>query len=122
MKNYIIEFLEYLEIEKNRSRETIKNYHFYLERFFSWSKITDPTKITQEAVRKYRLYLNRLETNKGVALKKSTQNYHVIALRSFLKYLAKRDVKVLSPEKIELARMPDRQVSFLEGSDLERLF
>ena len=121
MKNYIIEFLEYLEIEKNRSRETIKNYHFYLERFFSWSKITDPTKITQEAVRKYRLYLNRLETNKGVALKKSTQNYHVIALRSFLKYLAKRDVKVLSPEKIELARMPDRQVSFLEGSDLERL-
>lgn len=115
------EFLEYLEIEKNRSKETIKNYSFYLRRFFDWAKISAPKQITQDLVRKYRLELNRRTNSRGASLKKNTQNYHIIALRAFLKYCAKRDIPVLSPEKIELAQMPDREVTFLEGMDLDRL-
>jgi len=119
---YLREFLEYLEIERNRSSKTIENYQFYLMRFIEW--FGDKKKaesITSEDVRKYRLWLNRLEDVHGEPLKKNTQNYHLIALRSFLKYLAKRDVRTLAPEKIELMKMPDREVSFLEGSDLNRL-
>ena len=121
MQKYIREFLEYLEIERGRSLNTIANYSFYLTRFANWSKLSDPKLIDQDTIRGYRLWLNR-ETDKfGNALKKSTQNYHLIALRSFLKYLAKRDIKSLAPEKIELAKVPERQVDFLEGDDLSRL-
>ncbi|MFH0818381.1 MAG: site-specific tyrosine recombinase/integron integrase [Patescibacteria group bacterium] len=116
------DFLEYLEIEKNRSQATIKNYDFYVNRFLKWANITDPKQITAEMVRKYRLYLNRLEnTHSGENLKKNTQNYHSIALRTFLKYMAKRDVKTLAPEKIELAKQPERQIEFLEGQELEKI-
>ena len=113
------EFLEYLEIEKGRSKKTTDNYEFYLKRFFGWAQIKEPSQITQDLVRNFRLWLNRLKDRAGQALKKNTQNYHLIALRTFLKYLAKRDIKTLAPEKIELAKMPDRQIEFLEGSDLE---
>jgi site-specific recombinase XerD len=121
ISKYLKEFLEYLEIEKNRSQKTIENYNFYLNRFVEWLGDKKPEQITAEQVRKYRLWLNRLIDAHGEPLKKNTQNYHLIALRSFLKYLAKRDVKTLAPEKIELMKMPDREVSFLEGSDLNRL-
>ena len=121
MEKLIRQFLEYLEVEKGRSLNTIANYDFYLKRFLFWSKISSPTKIDQELIRSYRLWLNRQTDQFGRPLKKSTQNYHLIALRSFLKYLARRDIKSLAPEKIELAKMPDRQIDFLEGSDLERL-
>ncbi|NQU99856.1 MAG: tyrosine-type recombinase/integrase [Parcubacteria group bacterium] len=121
LNKLITQFLEYLEIEKGCSSETIKNYSFYLNRFYEWAKISTPLQITQEKIRLYRLYLNRLQTKKGDALKKNTQNYHLIALRAFLKYLSKQDIKSLSPEKIELSKTPERQVDFLEGSDLERL-
>ncbi|PIS42415.1 MAG: hypothetical protein COT24_03525 [Candidatus Kerfeldbacteria bacterium CG08_land_8_20_14_0_20_40_16] len=115
------DFLDYLEIEKNRSQATIRNYDFYLQRFFNWAKIDRPEQITPQLIKDFRLYLNRLVNQKKQPLKKSTQNYHVIALRSFLKYLAKQDIKTTAPEKIELAKMPDRQVDFLEGQDLERM-
>lgn len=122
IKKYITDFLEHLEIEKNRSRNTLQNYDFYLRRFLEWlGKDVNPTAITAEAVRQYRLWLNRLTDVHGDPLKKNTQNYHLIALRSFLKYLAKRDVKTLPPEKIELMKIPDREVSFLEGSEINRL-
>lgn len=122
IKTLLTEFLEYLEIEKNRSQATIKNYNFYLSRFISWAKINEPAQISAELIRKYRLYLNRLPNPKSDSgLKKNTQNYHSIAIRSFLKYLAKRDVKTLAPEKIELAKQEDRQIEFLEGSDLNKL-
>jgi len=122
ISKYLTEFLEHLEIEKNRSDKTVKNYHFYLSRFLEWlGEAKKPSAITGESVRKYRLWLNRLVDVHGDPLKKNTQNYHLIALRSFLKYLAKRDVKTLAPEKIELMKMPDREVTFLEGSDLNRL-
>ncbi len=119
---YLKEFLEYLEIEKNRSDKTLRNYAFYLQRFLNWlGKNKNPSNITAEKVRKYRLWLNRLTDVHGDPLKKNTQNYHLIALRSFLKYLAKRDIQTLTAEKIELMKMPDRDISFLEGSDLNRL-
>lgn len=120
LEHHVTDFLEYLEVEKNTSRLTIRNYHFYLSRFVAWSGLKDPKEITQEIVRKYRLWLNRLRNRRQEELKRTTQNYHLIALRSFLKYLARRDVDSLPPEKIELGKLPDRQVSFLEGDDLER--
>lgn len=122
----IKEFFEYLEIEKNRSLQTIRNYQFYLKRFFDWFFAEYPNgelnDITQEVMRRYRLWLNRLVNMKSrQKLKKSTQNYHLIALRSFLKYLAKRNVSTLVPEKIELAKMPERHIEFLEGDELSRI-
>lgn len=115
------EFLEHLEIEKNRSLQTIRNYEFYLGRFVEWFGDKSPTSITTEKVREYRLWLNRLIDVHGDPLKKNTQNYHLIALRSFFKYLAKRDIEIIAAEKIELMKMPDREVSFLEGGDLSRI-
>jgi site-specific recombinase XerD len=121
LNNLITQFLEYLEIEKNRSDKTVRNYDFYLKRFNEWAGDTSPSGVTQEKVRQYRLWLNRFTDEHGRTLKKNTQNYHLIALRAFLKYLAKRDIKTLSAEKIELGKMPERIVDFLEGSDLERI-
>jgi len=121
MQKLIRQFLEYLEVERGRSLNTIQNYDFYLKRFLNWSKINSPSQIDQDLIRTYRLWLNRQTDRLGRPLKKSTQNYHLIALRSFLKYLSKQDVKSFAPEKIELAKMPERQVEFLEGDDLERL-
>lgn len=121
MNKYLRQFLEYLEIEKNRSPKTIENYRFYLSRFVDWYGNKSPQGITLETVRKYRLWLNRLVDVHGEPLKKNTQNYHLIALRSFLKYLSKIDVKSLAPEKIELMKMPDRDITFLEGNDLHRI-
>jgi site-specific recombinase XerD len=118
---YLREFLEYLEIERNRSPKTLQNYDFYIGRFLEWFGNKKPQEITQEEIRKYRLWLNRLEDVHGDPLKNNTQNYHLIALRSFLKYLAKRDIKTLTPEKIELMKMPDRDITFLEKGDLDRI-
>jgi len=117
-------FLEYLEVERGLSKATTDNYKFYLLRFAEFAKqngVARPEKITKELIHKYRLWLNRLVDNRGKSLKKNTQNYHLIAVRGFLKYLVKTDVKTLEPEKIELAKQQPRQVDFLEGSDLERL-
>ncbi len=116
------EFLEYLEIEKNRSLKTVRNYDFYLSRFFTHSNIKTPKDITLPKVKKFRLWLNRLQTQRNPnGLSKRTQNYYMIALRSFLKYLSKMDVTSLPAEKIELAKEPDREVQFLEAEELERL-
>ncbi|EKD58854.1 MAG: hypothetical protein ACD_56C00038G0004 [uncultured bacterium] len=117
----LTDFLEYLEIERSRSQKTIENYHHYLKRFLSWSKITRPDQITNELVHSYRLYLNRLTDGKGETLKKSTQNYHVIAVRSFLRYLSKRDIKSLSCEKIEIGKNPSHEIEFLDGEEIGRL-
>ena len=117
------EFLEYLEIEKGRSLKTVENYDRYLKRFFEFTKINDPAKITDDKVREFRLWLNRQKSNqkKGETLKKKTQNYYLIALRVFLKYLAKRDVKSLSPDKIELAKVGERSLDLISHDELMRL-
>jgi len=115
------EYLEYLEIEKNRSQLTIRNYDHYLSRFFDWSQISKPESITSDLVRKFRLYLNRYSNEKGETLKKSTQDYYIIAIRGFLSYLAKQDIHSLSSEKIELGKSQDREVEFLELDEVTRL-
>jgi site-specific recombinase XerD len=115
------EFLEYVEIERGRSVKTIENYDRYLNRFFTFGNITDPKDITEDLVRKYRLWLNRQADSKGNSLKKKTQNYYLIALRSYLKYLTKRGVKSLSPDAIELSKVEERHLDLITLSELERL-
>ncbi len=120
----ITDFLEYLEIEKQRSQKTIKNYDFYLRRFANYAreaKKGNPKDIDLQLLRKYRLWLNRQENHQGESLKGNTINYHLVALRSWLKYLAKRDVPTLAAEKVELGKSPERQVDFLDAHDLEAL-
>src|SRR3989344_5452490 len=96
IKSLKIQYLEYLEIEKNKSQKTLENYGRYLDRFLQFAKIDNISQLSEELIRKYRLYLNRLQDTKGKSLKKVTQNYHIITLRNFLKYLAKRGVKTVA--------------------------
>ena len=116
------DFLEYLEIEQNRSQKTIQNYDHYLTRLIDYAGDITIDEIGPELVRKWRLWLNRLGTNTSDELHKSTQNYHLIALRSFLKFCAKRDIKTMSADKIELAKSKRKQVTFLTPEELQRLF
>ncbi|HUA13229.1 MAG TPA: site-specific tyrosine recombinase/integron integrase [Candidatus Sulfotelmatobacter sp.] len=116
------DFLEYLEIEQNRSQHTIENYDHYLTRLVDFAGDIKVSDIDPELVRKWRLWLNRLGTNTSDELSKITQNYHLIALRSFLKFCAKRDIPALTADKIELSRTFRKQVTFLNNEELERLF
>ena len=116
------DFLEYLEIEQNRSQKTIANYDHYLTRLIDFAGDISVKDIDAELIRKWRLWLNRLGSNTSDELQKTTQNYHLIALRSFLKFCSKRDVPALPPEKIELARTVRKQVTFLNTDELSRLF
>ena len=116
------DFLEYLEIEQNRSQKTIANYDHYLTRLIDFAGDIQVSDIDAELVRKWRLWLNRLGTNVSDELGKTTQNYHLIALRSFLKFCAKRDIPAMAAEKIELARTVRKQVTFLNEEELNRLF
>ncbi len=115
-------FLEYLEIEQNRSQKTIQNYDHYLTRLLDFAGDIEIKDIDVELVRKWRLWLNRLGTNTSDELSKITQNYHLIALRSFLKYCSKRDISALPADKIELARTVRKQVTFLNEDELARVF
>jgi len=115
------EFLEYIEIERGRSVKTVENYEHYLARFIELTGVKNPKDITDDVLRSYRLVLNREKTKDGDTLKKRTQNYYLIALRVFLKYLAKRGIPSLSPEAIELAKVLERQIDLISESELERL-
>ncbi|OGL71857.1 hypothetical protein A3C17_01965 [Candidatus Uhrbacteria bacterium RIFCSPHIGHO2_02_FULL_53_13] len=122
IEKQLTDFLEYLELEKGRSQRTLQNYDFYLRRFLSWARFPSPKDITLPLVRSFRQHINRsIEGRNADGPKVTTQNYHLIALRSFLKFLTKRDFKTLAPEKIELAKQPDRHVEFLEEEELLRL-
>jgi site-specific recombinase XerD len=124
LTGYVYDFLEYLEIERGRSVKTTENYHHYLSRFLAHSKAAKPKDITLETIRAFRLWLNRQEVvhnGSALPLKKRTQNYHLIALRAFLKYLRKRQVKSLDPEVIELAKTPQRELDVITGEELQRL-
>lgn len=116
------DFLEYMEIEQNRSQRTIANYDHYLTRLIDFAGEIKVSDIDPELIRKWRLWLNRLGTNTSDELSKTTQNYHLIALRSFLKFCAKRDIPCLATDKIELARTTRKQVTFLNPEELARLF
>lgn len=121
IRNLKTEYLEYLEIEKNRSQLTIRNYDHYLEYFLSWAKIRKPEEITSDLVRKFRLFINRQRDEKGKGLMKKTQDYYVIAIRGFLKYMAKKDIETLASEKIELGKTEEREVEFLEPLEIKKL-
>jgi len=117
-----INFLEYLEIEQNRSQKTIRNYDHYLTRLEDYGGNIKVLDINQEFIRKWRLWLNRLGTNTSEELEKNTLNYHLIALRSFLKWCAKSDIAALPADKIELAKVVRKQVTFLSPEELSILF
>jgi|SRR5579862_4566004 len=117
----VAQFLEYLELEQNRSLKTIQNYSHYLTRLSDYAGEIKLKDIDAELVRKWRMWLNRLPTSTNDELSKITQNYHLIALRSFLRYCARRDWPTLQPDKIELARTKRPQVTFLTPEELEAL-
>lgn len=115
------EFLEHTEIERGRAVKTIENYDRYLTRFFAHAGIKDTSDITEEKIREFRLWLNRQPGTANGSMKRRTQNYYLIALRAFLKFLRKRDIQALSPEKIELAKLPERSLDLITPTELGRL-
>jgi len=114
------EFLEYLEIEKGRSIKTVENYDRYLSRFLAHTKVASPSKLDERMVREFRLYLNRQPGTTGT-MKHKTQNYYMISLRAFLKFLRKRSIESLNPERIELAKVGARDLDLMSSDELERL-
>lgn len=122
------DFLQYIEIEKGRSALTVRNYDHYLNRFLDFVKVESPQDITESQMREYRVYLNRLgarKAKKGQAvetLDKKTQNYHLIALRAFLKYIRKRGIKGYDPERIELAKTQQHELDLITDRELMNLF
>ncbi len=114
------QFLEYVEIERGRSVKTVENYDRYLTRFFRYAHIKTVDDISEESIRAFRLWLNRQPGTSG-ALKRRTQNYYLIALRVFLKFLHRRDIPCLSPERIELAKLPERSLDLITTAELTRL-
>ncbi|MBI3955333.1 tyrosine-type recombinase/integrase [Candidatus Gottesmanbacteria bacterium] len=126
LEKAIVDFLEYLEIEKNSSKLTIRNYRHYLTRFLTYCQKANSQNIrcndiTMDLIRSFRLYLSRLDDKNGLTLKKITQNYHLIALRALLRYLIKKDIKTLAPEKIDLAKADARSLKFLTRDQVDRL-
>lgn len=119
------QFLEYLEIERGRSVKTVENYNRYLERFFDFAKVKKTGDLTEKQVREFRLHLNRQPGtkvgNRVEPMKRRTQNYYLIALRAFLKFLRKRGIEALSPERIELAKVSQRSLDLITGAELARL-
>jgi len=119
------QFLEYIEIEKGQSLKTVANYDRYLNRFFTFSNIKNPEDINAQVVRDFRLWLNRQSTGNnratGKTLSKKTQNYYMIALRVFLKFLTKRKVTSLSADEIELAKLPEHSLDLITPAELSRL-
>jgi site-specific recombinase XerD len=119
------DFLEYLQVERGSSPLTIRNYKHYLSRFMLWMEshgIREELKdINQDMVRSFRVYLSNLPDGQGSTLSRRTQGYHVIALRSFLKWLIRNDFTVMAPDKIDLPKVEERQVKFLTGEQVDRL-
>jgi site-specific recombinase XerD len=121
------QFLEYIEIEKGRSLRTVENYDHYLTRFIEEMKPGSVKQINEDMVREFRLKLNRapgvfVKGQSRATMKKNTQNYYMIALRSFLKYLRKRSIDSLTPDAIELAKVGARHLDLISTEELERLF
>ncbi len=118
-------YLSFIEVEKNYSKFTIRNYSHYLDMFRKWfEKHYEQEyieKLTSEMVRKYRLFLSRFETKEGKQLSPTTQSYYVIALRAFLKYCSKKGIKTLSAEKVDLPKASEHQIKFLDREQVERL-
>lgn len=122
LQKLVTDFLEHLEIEKGASQKTIENYDHYLKRFIDFAGDINAEEIDLIKVRKYRLFLSRfIDPKNKKNLKKVTQNYFMIALRAFLRYLAKSDIKSLTAEKVELADIEDRQIKIIDEKSLQML-
>lgn len=121
--NQLRDFLSYVEIEKGRSRLTARNYQHYLFTFLQETGALSPQDITESGIRSFRLWLNRQQAREHASptLKRRTQNYYLIALRSFLKFMLKSGIKVLSPDAIELAKIPERSLDLISRDELTRL-
>lgn len=115
------QFLEYIEIERGRSVKTVENYDRYLTRFFAQMGIKNVSEISEENIREFRLWLNRQKGTGADSMKRRTQNYYLIALRAFLKFLQKRGIASISPERIELAKLPERAIDVITAQELARL-
>ncbi len=115
------QFLEYIEIERGRAVKTIENYDHYLTRYFAQTGVRRVTDITEQNIREFRQWLNRQPGTSGGGMKRRTQNYYMIALRAFLKFLRKREIECISPERIELAKLPERELDLITSAELERL-
>ncbi len=125
LERLIKRYLSFLEVEKNYSKYTIRNYGFYLGRFRRWFEKNYGQeyiqRLTSEMVRGYRLFLSRFADEKGQTLSRTTQSYYIISLRAFLKYLNRKGVKTLSAEKIDLPKGESRRIRFLSREQVERL-
>ena len=125
LKQLKTQFLEYTEIEKGRALKTVENYDHYLSVFLNFIKLDSPAGITDASIREFRLWLNRQSTghhkDKGETLSKKTQNYYLIAIRAFLKYLARQNIKSMSAERIELAKVGERSLDLITHAELKRL-
>ena len=128
IKDHILPFLDYCEIEKGLSNNTQRNYQQYLSLFIKWLKVEkienlQPHQLTAEHIWDYRLFIARTyKTNRGEHLSKKSQNYYLIALRALLSYLAERDIESLPSSKIKLAKQKaDETISFLEVVDVEKM-
>lgn len=115
------EFLEHLEIEKGSAVRTVENYEHYLTKIFAHMKPQSVSDITDDAIREFRLWLNRQPTRSKDTVSKKTQNYYLIALRMFLKYLARRDIKALPADRIELAKVSARHLELITPAEMNRL-
>lgn len=114
------QFLEYIELERGRSVKTIENYDRYLSRYLTQMGIKTVAQISEDNIREFRQWLNRQPGSDG-SMKRRTQNYYLIALRAFLKFLRKREIECISPERIELAKLPERSLDLISSLELERL-
>lgn len=120
----MMDFLESLEVERNLSPLTIRNYHHYLERFNAWfaeQGYKSIEELDKDILRKYRIYLSRYVDEQNRTLSKKTQSYHIIALRSWLKWLVKNDAKVLHPEKVDLPKAESIPMKFVSAEKIQRL-
>ena len=115
------QFLEYIEIERGRAVKTIENYDHYLTRYFAQMRIRDVSDISEQNIREFRLWLNRQPGTAADSMKRRTQNYYMIALRAFLKFLRKREIACISPERIELAKLSERELDLITPAELARL-
>lgn len=122
MKDYINRYLEYLEVEKNRNVATIKKYHTYLLRFAEFAKIKNPEKVSPTLVRSFKHFLYNYKNEKGQHLTPATRNYHLIALRNFLRYCARHEkLKIISIDEIELLSEDEREIKVLTEEQINRL-
>ncbi len=119
------DFLEDLEIGQGRSPKTVENYDRYLRRFYRQENVSRISDISSDAIRSFRRWLNERAPRPGsiadAGVSLATSNYHLIALRQFLRYLAKRDIKALPPDKVGLAKLPERNIDVLYPEEIDVL-